>query len=135
MDAIVVGYDGSDAAERALARAADLAEVLSALLTVVSVSRSRRMPVAVPAPEPETVLVPSTIVGPTPAGAALSLPEPEPERAPEPRELAQRQLDQARMSLARRRVEVEYVAEVGDPAERLLAAVDARDADLIVVGT
>jgi nucleotide-binding universal stress UspA family protein len=39
------------------------------------------------------------------------------------------------MTLTRRRVEVEYVAEVGDAAERLLALARERDADLIVVGS
>lgn len=44
-------------------------------------------------------------------------------------------LDQARRSLASRRLEIEYVADVGDPAERLLDIANSCDADLIVVGT
>jgi nucleotide-binding universal stress UspA family protein len=46
MKAIVVGYDGSDAAERALGRAADIAQVFSSRLVVVSVSglASARIP-------------------------------------------------------------------------------------------
>ena len=64
----------------------------------------------------------------------MPLPAPEAERFPEPNELAQRQLEQARMTLARRRVEAEYMAEVGEPAERLLAVANERSADLIVVG-
>jgi len=39
------------------------------------------------------------------------------------------------MSLTRRRIEAEYVAEVGEAAERLLALAEERDADLIVVGS
>jgi nucleotide-binding universal stress UspA family protein len=129
MQTIVVGYDGSPESERALDRAAELGEGLAARLVVVSVERSSRVPVAVPVPKPEPGLVPS------PAGGALppSLPEPEPAR-PEPKDLARRQLEQARMALARRRVEAEYLAEVGSPAERLLEVAEQREADLLVVG-
>jgi nucleotide-binding universal stress UspA family protein len=132
METIVVGYEGSDASERALERAAELAEALRARLVVVRVSRSSRLPATVPVPEPKTVFVPG------PAGGAIPpepmLPPSEPER-PEPKELAQRQLEQARMTLARRQVEAEYVAEVGSPAERLLEVADRQDADLLVVGS
>ena len=38
MKTIVIGYDGSEAAERALGRAADIAQVFSTRLVVVSVS-------------------------------------------------------------------------------------------------
>jgi nucleotide-binding universal stress UspA family protein len=55
--------------------------------------------------------------------------------APEPEELARRQLERARMSLAGRKVETEYVAELGDPAERLLEVAEKRNADLIVVAS
>lgn len=132
MRTIVVGYSGSERADRALARAAEIAEAGSATLVVVSVSRSA--PVAVPAPSlgPESVLVPGAAGGPMPAGA--SIPPPEVERAPEPQELARRQLERARMALAGRDVETEYVAEVGAPAERLLEVAEERNADLIVVG-
>jgi nucleotide-binding universal stress UspA family protein len=57
------------------------------------------------------------------------------EPRPEPKELAQRHLERAQMSLARAPVEAEYVAEVGDTAERLLALAQERDANLIVVGS
>jgi nucleotide-binding universal stress UspA family protein len=63
---------------------------------------------------------------------------PLPERVaarPEPEELARRQLERARMSLASRTVETEYVVELGDPAERLLEVAEQRGADLIVVGS
>jgi nucleotide-binding universal stress UspA family protein len=39
------------------------------------------------------------------------------------------------MSLASRNIDVEFVVELGDPAERLLEVADQRDADLIVVGS
>jgi nucleotide-binding universal stress UspA family protein len=132
IDTIVVGYEGSEASERALERAAELAEALRARLVVVSVSRSSRLTATVPVPEPRTVFVPG------PAGGAIPpepmLPSSEPER-PEPKELAQQQLEQARMMLARRQVEAEYVAEVGPPAERLLEVADRQHADLLVVGS
>ena len=121
MKTIVVGYDASDAAERALDRAAELAETLAARLVVVAVS-------AVPLPAP--VLEPT---GPmlVPGGAA----PPEAEQQPDPKELAQRRLEQARSRLASRSVDADYVAEVGSPAERLLAVADERDAELILVGS
>ena len=136
MNTIVVGYDGSDAAERALARAADFAQTLSARLVVVSVTGSAHVPAAAPAFEPAPVLVPPAAAGPVATGGTMPLPEYPPEsQPPEPEELAQRQLERARMSLASRPLEAEYVVEVGDPAERLLDVADQRDADLIVVGS
>ncbi len=44
MKTIVIGYDGSDAAERALGRAADIAQAFSARLVVVSVSGLATVP-------------------------------------------------------------------------------------------
>jgi nucleotide-binding universal stress UspA family protein len=119
---IVVGYDASDAAGRVLDRAAELAEVLAARLVVVSVSEP---PVTASAP----VLEPT---GPmlVPSGGTAPLAEPE----PDPKELAQRRLDEARSRLGSRSLEADYVAEVGSPAERLLVVADERDAELIVVG-
>jgi nucleotide-binding universal stress UspA family protein len=132
---IVVGYDGSEAAERALARAADIAEAFSAHLTLVSVTASAHLPVSVSAFEPATVLVPPAAAS-VARGGTLPVPESQPEPpGTEPQELARRQLEQARMSLASRGVEADYVVEVGDPVERLLDVADRRDADLIVVGS
>jgi nucleotide-binding universal stress UspA family protein len=122
---IVVGYDASDAAARVLDRAAELAEALAARLVVVSVSME---PVMATAP----ILEP-----PGPMGlAGVSPPVAEPEAAQEtdPRELAQRRLEQARSRLASRSLEADYVAEVGSAPERLLVVADERDAELIVVG-
>jgi nucleotide-binding universal stress UspA family protein len=126
---IVVGFDGSEAAERALVRAAELAEALAARLVVVSVSRSSRAPVD----GPDLIVVPSPVGGTMPTGALVAGLASEP--APEPTELAQRQLERARMLLARRRVEAEYMAEIGAAAERLLEVADERDADLLVLGS
>jgi nucleotide-binding universal stress UspA family protein len=136
MKTIVVGYDGSDAAERVLVRASDVARAFSAHLVVVSVSGSVHVPVAVSAFEPGALLVPPAAAGPAATGGTMPLPEPHPEPAlPTPEELAQRQLERARMSLTGKRVDAEYVTEVGDPVERLLEVAHQRDADLIVVGS
>jgi nucleotide-binding universal stress UspA family protein len=130
MKTIVVGYDGSDAAERALRRAAEVAESFSARLVVVSVSPSAD----VPALEPTAEVVLPTLAGPVAPGGTVPLPQPV-SVPPEPEELARRQLERARMSLASRSIASEYVVELGDPAERLLETADQRDADLIVVGS
>ncbi len=132
MNAIVVGYDGSQGAERALARAADIAEAFSAPLAVVCVETA-----SVPTPMSEPVgpvLIPGGASGPVPA-----VPFPggqAPERGPQqPEEVARRHLEHARTALAGRKVQAEYVAEVGDAADRLLDVAEQHDADLIVVGS
>jgi len=132
MKTIVIGYDGSDAAERALGRAADIAQVFSARLVVVSVSGLATVP-ATSGFEPTAELVPPAVAGPVAPGGTV--PQPKPVAAQEPEEVARRQLERARMSLASRKVETEYLVELGDPAERLLEVAEQRDADLIVVGS
>jgi nucleotide-binding universal stress UspA family protein len=135
MKTILVGYDESEAAERALTRAADVAEAFGARLLVACVARDTSVPVPVPALESTGVLVPSGIAGSVPAGAIPPL-RGEPAAKPfEPKELARRRLEHARMALAPRRLDAEYVAEVGDPADTLLALAERHDADLIVVGS
>ena len=124
MKTIVVGYDASDAAARVLDRAAELAETLAARLVVVSVTE----PVTTTAPALEPPGPMGLVVGPTPGA------EPELAQETDPRELAQRRLEQARSRLASRSLETDYVAEVGSAAERLLAVADERDAELVVVG-
>jgi nucleotide-binding universal stress UspA family protein len=74
------------------------------------------------------------IPAPGPVGTGFPVPVPE-ERQPKPMELAQHHLERARMSLAGRGVDAEYVAEVGDTTERLLALAEEREADLLVVGS
>jgi nucleotide-binding universal stress UspA family protein len=118
IETIVVGFDGSDAAKRALARAADLAEALGASLVITSVA-------VVPVPVP---------------GADATLPAPSPaERFADAGvaefDLARDHLDEARTALEERGVDAEYVSETGAPAERIVALAEARDAELIVVGT
>jgi nucleotide-binding universal stress UspA family protein len=134
MKTIVVGYDGGDAAERALRRATEIAEAFSARLVIVSVSAWAHAPAPVSPLEPTGEPVPPMVAGPVAPGGMVPLPEPAP-AAPEPEELARRQLERARMSLAGHKLETEYVVELGDPAERLLEIAHQRDADLIVVGS
>jgi nucleotide-binding universal stress UspA family protein len=133
MKTIVVGYDGSDAAERALGRAADIAQAFSARLFVVSVSGMASVPATFSAFEPTAELVPPAVPGPIAPGGTVPLRQPVSQQEPE--ELARRQLERARVRLANRKVETEYLGELGDPAERLLDVADQQDADLIVVGS
>lgn len=132
-DRIIVGYDGSEGAERALERAAGLAQALHAGLLVVSVAPSSRQAETVPVVDPAEAPI-AALPGPAGTGAPMPLPIPE-EPRPEPRELAEHQLERARMTLAQMRVQAEYAVEVGDAAERLLALASEREADLIVVGS
>jgi nucleotide-binding universal stress UspA family protein len=130
MHTIVVGYSGSEQAERAVARGAELARALRARLVVVSVAAA--YPTA-PLAEVGRAEVPIPAT-PGPVGTGVPVPVPD-EPQPEPEELARHQLERARRSLSGREVEAEYVAEVGDATERLLAVAEEREADLIVVGS
>ena len=117
MKTIVVGYDGSDPAKRALERAAGLAEKLGSKLVVTSVAE----PVAV-ADDP---YVPGDAIG-------LAAPAivPVPNRAE-----ASRELTEARETLKERSIDVTYEPTVGDAAQGIIEIADKHDADLIVVGT
>jgi nucleotide-binding universal stress UspA family protein len=132
MGTIVAGFDGTDQAERALARAAELAEVLEAKLVVVSVVRPLRLALAEPMLADPT-LVPAAAAGSPLRGATVPLPA-GPAGLDQPGE-ALLLLEQARGLLAPRGVEAEYVPEVGDPATRLLDVADDRDAEIVVVGS
>ncbi len=133
MKGIVAGYDGSEQAERALARAAELARALDAKLVVVSVGRSSRLAATEPVPElADPTLVPTGEAGPLRGGGASPYPA-----SPEPEEPAEEVLllERARGLLVPRRVEAEYVPKVGDAADVLLGVADEQDAELIVVGS
>jgi nucleotide-binding universal stress UspA family protein len=135
MKEIIVGYDGSAEAERALVRAADIAEAFSSRLVVASITKYAAAAVLAPiAPTPIAIPAPEGSVG-VPQAGRLTSPEDELKRSPEPAQLAERELEQARASLAGRSVQTEYVTDVGDAAERLLELAERRGADLIVVGS
>ncbi len=119
MRTFVVGYDGSDGAKRALARAVELARALAAKLVVVSVAEL---------PRP----LPPYSMGPAGGLAAPALAEPPlPEITPE--EAVGDLLAEARERLAG--VDAEFEARDGSPDAALIAVADERNAELIVVGT
>jgi len=134
MKTIVLAYDDSEQALRELGRAADLTGAFAATLVVVSVSPLPYGPAAVPVLEPDLAYAPSAVGGAMPTGDVLPA-SPAVEPRAEPKELAQRRLEAARMTLTRQRIDAEYVAEVATPAERVLGIAEERDADLIVVGS
>jgi nucleotide-binding universal stress UspA family protein len=132
VNTILVGFAQSDSAARALARAADVAEAFGARLVVVCVAE-HLAPVGEPALEPVPLVAPpGGGMAPVPLAAADL--GPASTAVPEPEELARHDLERARSYLLGRHLDAEYVAEVGDPAERLLDAAERYDADLIVVG-
>jgi nucleotide-binding universal stress UspA family protein len=116
---ILVGYDGTLAAERALTRAGELAKAFGASVVVVSVA----------APEPGAL-----------SGGAFGL---MPYYYPEP-DLAGVRSDEALWRQHRERVEAffmgigvpaEFAGVTGEPVEEIVEVAGTHDADLIVVGT
>jgi len=107
MKTIVVGYDGTEAAERALGRVGDLASAFGSTVILASVS-------------------------PVMTGAAHGGGSVDPTDPPEEHEAL---LDRASMTLSGRGVEAETVLGTGDPAEAIVELAEQRAADLIVVGT
>jgi nucleotide-binding universal stress UspA family protein len=126
MKTIVTGYDGSACADRALARAAELSQALGTELIVVSVGRPAHM-VAGPELMVASGMPTATAPGAYAARRAAALEADEPDDAT-------LLLGQARRLLTSHPVETDYVAERGDPVDRLLDVAEARNADLIVVG-
>jgi nucleotide-binding universal stress UspA family protein len=130
MRTILLGYDGTDVADRALDRTAELAERFGSRVVVLTVGRSARNP------RPE--LVPETAGPLMTAGVMTSAPppmSPAPVMEAELDEPAMRMLERARGTLTARGIDADYISAVGDPAEALLEAADERDADLVVVGS
>jgi nucleotide-binding universal stress UspA family protein len=107
MKTIVVGYDGSEAALRALDRAAELAGAFGAALVVTSVA-----PVLVPASHSTGAIDPTE----TPADHDA-------------------QLAAARAHLEQHAVEAQFQPALGDPADAIVQVATRNGADLIVVGT
>jgi nucleotide-binding universal stress UspA family protein len=108
MKTIVVGYDETEPARRALERAADLATAFGSKVIVTSVAPvmagfgSREMGGVDPADPPEE---------------------------------QQQELEHAKEFLTGRGIDGEYRMSVGDPADAIVELADQVGADLIVVGT
>ncbi len=116
MRTIVVGYDGSDGARRALDRAVELARALSSRIVVVSAA------MIPPAVDP---LSPGPVLAVEPAWAAGLNAE----------ELAERIIAEARAQLEGSGIEVEYAPRTGPADDAIIDVADSVGADLIVVGT
>ena len=107
MKTIVLGYDETDAASRALERAADFAEAFKARLVVTSVA-----PVLAA------------------AGRGMGAIDPT-----DPVERHLEELAHAREYLSRRGLDADYRPALGEPADTIVAVAEEVGADLIVVGT
>jgi nucleotide-binding universal stress UspA family protein len=107
MKTIVVGYDETEPAKRALTRAAELAEAFQSKLIVTSVA-----PILVGAGRSAGPIDPADNVGDHLA-----------------------ELVHARDFLQGRKLAAEYVPAVGEPAQTIVELAEERNADLIVVGT
>lgn len=107
MKTIVLGYDGTEASDRALERAAEIAGAFGSSVTVTSVS--------------------TRMGGAAHAGGSV-----DPTNPPEAHESM---LDAAKAKLAGRGVEADSVLGMGDAADAILELAEQRGADLIVVGT
>ena len=120
MKTIVVGYDGTEASELALARVAELAPLLQAKVIVTGVETLA--PAAAladgylpPAPIPDVEL--------------------DVERQERDREERNQLLARARAYLDERGISAEIASAFGPPVDEIIDVADQHDADLIVVGT
>jgi nucleotide-binding universal stress UspA family protein len=108
MKTIVVGYDGSEEAGRALERASELGSAFKAKLVVTSIA---------------------PLLGGGPRSGGPMDPADSPEMHKE-------QLEQAKSVLESKKLkDAEYVEATGDPHKAIVAIAEERDADLIVVGS
>ena len=107
MKSIVLGYDDTETARRALERTAELARTFEARVLVVSVS--------------------PVLVG---AGHGIGPIDPV-----EPPELHREQAETAKAELAQLGIDAAVQVAIGDPADSLLDLAEKEDADLIVVGS
>jgi nucleotide-binding universal stress UspA family protein len=107
MKTIVVGYDGTEASERALARTADIAAAFGSSVIVTSVS--------------------PIMTGTAHGGGTV-----DPTNPPEEHETL---LAKGRQALAASGIEAESVLALGDAADAIVQLAEERSASLIVVGT
>lgn len=110
-ESIVVGTDGSETSQRAVAEATRLAEAMGSMVHVVSAFEPLRGARIAGAPE----------------GAAKVW-------AVRPDASVQSIIDEAVSAIRLRKVEVKSHTVTGDPADALLDVAQEQDADLIVVG-
>ena len=108
MKTILVGYDETEPAKRALARAAELATAFDAKVIVTSVAK--------------------VLVGASARGIGPLDPVDTPA-------LHREELRHAAEFLGERGVQAEYTVGLGDPATVILDLAESHDVDLIVVGT
>ena len=118
MKTILVGYDGTRSAERALTRASELASAFGGKVVVISV-------VAPPPVDTSGAfgLMPYSVYD---AGQ----PDPRTDEA-----VWQQHRNEVESLLGKARVRLEFVGVVGEPVGEIVDAADRVDADLIVVGT
>ena len=109
MKTIVVGYDETEPAKRALARAAELATAFNSRVIVTSVAR---------------LLVGGAVA--RGVGPIDPLDEPE---------LHREALEHAETFLTERGIHAQYEVTLGDPAASIVDLAEKQEADLIVVGT
>ena len=109
MKTILVAYDGSEAAGRALSRTSDLALAFDSRVLVVTV-------------EPIQALAAASGAGGVPPVAELE-------------DWAVGLLEEARQRLEARGVEADFLARVGDPAAAIVELAESHGADLVVTGT
>ncbi len=107
MKTIVVGYDATEPAKRALERVTALAQAFGSKVIVTSVA-------------------------PVLAHAARSVGAVDPA---DPPELHQQELDEARAFLEEHGIEADYQLAIGEPAGSIVEVAESVGADLIVVGT
>jgi nucleotide-binding universal stress UspA family protein len=107
MKTIVIGYDDTEPAKRALERAAQLAKVFGSTLVVTSVA-------------------------PVMAASARGGGPIDPTDPPE-RHVAE--LEHAKLYLAAQGLEAKLQPAIGDPADTIVEVAERENADLIVVGT
>ena len=107
MKTIVVGYDNTEPSQRALERAADIAEKFGSRLVVTSVT-----PVMVPSGHGTAGIDPT-----------------------DPPAMHQGELEQAQAYLSGRNLTAELQPAIGEPADTIIEAAEQAGATLIVVGT
>ena len=118
MQQIIVAYDGTESAKRALERGADVAKAFDAKVIVTSVASLLHS-----GPRATQQVELHSPGGPGPGIPRDSLADHEAELA------------DATAFFAERGIEAEPVAVTGDPASAIVSLAEQRKADLVVVGT